>query len=363
MGGIPRYYWCYICIFVAATFLRIAPAYALPPVTESDWIAPEFRFADGQVLHDVKFHYLTLGTPKRDAAGAITNAVLLLHGTTNTGAEFLLPSLADELFGPGQPLDAARHYIIMPDGLGRGGSAKPSDGLKGRFPHYGYQDLVQGQYRLVTEGLGVKHLRLLLGVSMGGMNAWQWAERYPDMMDGLMPIACNPTQVSGRNFIMRRVVIEAIRQDPDWNNGEYTAQPRHFVYTLPMFTAMTQGVAALQQKAPTFKDGLAFYQSLVAKAREDIDANDYLYGMEASFDYDPEPGLASIKAKVSAVNFADDAWNPASLGIFEKLVARVPGARATVIPAGPGSNGHFSLLRASQWVSQLRELMESLPKE
>jgi homoserine O-acetyltransferase len=346
---------------MVATFFVAEPALALQPAIEADWFAPEFRFADGQALHNVKFHYRTLGTPKRDAAGDITNAILLLHGTTNTGQEFLRASLADELFGPGQPLDASRYYIIMPDGIGRGGSAKPSDGLKGHFPHYGYQDLVLGQYRLVTEGLGVHHLKLLLGVSMGGMNAWQWAERYPDMMDGLMPIACMPNQISGRNLLIRRVVIEAIRQDPDWHGGEYATQPTHFVYTLPLFNAMTLGVAMLQEKAPNYKDGLAYYQSLVDKTRESIDANDYLYGMEASFDYDPEPGLAAIKTKVVAVNFADDALNPGSLGTFEKLVARVRGAHATLVPIGPGTNGHFSLLQASLWVSQLQSLMAQLP--
>ena len=353
---------CYFYIFGTLVFLLTPPARALAPVTEGDWYAPEFHFADGQVLHNVRFHYYTLGTPRRDAAGHITNAVLLLHGTTNVGSEFLQPSLADELFGPGQPLDLARSYVIMPDGLGRGGSAKPSDGLKGRFPHYGYKDLVEGQYRLVTEGLGVTHLRLLLGMSMGGMNAWQWAENWPDMMDGVMPIACMPNQISGRNLLIRRVVIESIRQDPDWHDGDYTKEPSHFVYTLPIFAAMTQGVGVLQRKAPTYKDGLAFYQSLVDKTRQTVDANDYLFGMEASFDYDPEPGLPSIKAKVMAVNFADDALNPNSLGTFEKLVAKVPGAQAVVVPAGPESDGHFSLLKASLWVPYLRTLMDALPK-
>lgn len=359
MFVIPRY--CRACLGAWSVVLMLLarPVAALPAAAEADWIAPEFRFAGGEMLRNVKFHYLTLGTPQRDAKGEITNAVLLLHGTTQTGAEYMTPSLSDVLFGPGQPLDASRYFIVMPDGLGRGGSAKPSDGLKGRFPHYGYQDLVLGQYRLVTEALGIHHLRLVLGVSMGGMNAWQWAERYPDMMEAVMPIACMPNQISGRNFLIRRIVTESIRHDPDWKDGNYTAQPTHFIYTVPLFTALTQGVPQLQDLAPTFKDGVAYYDSLVAKARK-LDANDYLYALESSYDYDPEPALASIKAKVSAVNFIGDSLNPRSLGSFKQLVAKVPGATAVEVPIGPGSNGHFSLLQGSLWVSHLQALMASL---
>ncbi len=332
----------------------------LPPVTDAVWTAPEFHFSSGDTLKDVKFHYLTLGTPKRDAKGTITNAVLLLHGTTNVAEEFLLPSLAGELFHPGQPLDVSKYYVIIPDGLGRGGSAKPSDGLKGKFPHYGYTDLVEGQHRLVADGLGVSHLKLVLGVSMGGMNTWQWLERYPDMMEAGMAIACLPQQISGRNILIRRTVTEAIRRDPDWNEGNYTTQPSHFVYTLPIFTALTQGAQTLQKNAPGFKEGVAYYEKLVDNAKKTVDANDYLYGMEASFDYDPEPGLPSIKAKVLAVNFADDELNPIELGSFEKLVAKVPHGEAVTMPTGADSNGHFSLLKASLWRGQLEKLLASL---
>ena len=334
----------------------------LPLPVEATWIAPEFHFGGGETLKDVKFHYLTLGTPKRDAAGAITNAVLLLHGTTNIAAEFLQPSLSDDLFRPGRPLDVAKYYVIMPDGLGRGGSSKPSDGLKGHFPHYGYTDLVEGQYRLVTEGLGVKHLKLILGVSMGGMNTWQWLERHPDMMDAAMPVACLPTQISGRNILIRRAVTESIRHDPDWNNGDYTSEPTHFVYTLPIFTAMTQGAQTLERNAPSFKEGIGYYEKLVEQAKKTIDANDYLYGMEASFDYDPEPGLPSIKARVLAVNFADDELNPVELDMFEQLVKKVPHGEAVTLPTQPDSNGHFSLLRASLWRPQLEKLMAAISR-
>ena len=345
---------------VLGAVLAVGCAFAAEPPVDGTWTAPEFHFSGGETLKDAKFHYLTLGTPKRDGSGAIVNAVLLLHGTTNIAAEFLQPSLSAELFGPGKPLDTGKYYVIMPDGLGRGGSSKPSDGLKGHFPHYGYADLVEGQYRLVTEGLGVKHLKLVLGVSMGGMNTWQWLERHPDMMDAAMPIACLPIQISGRNLLIRRVVTESIRHDPDWKDGNYTAQPAHFIYALPIFTALTQGVPTLQQNAPTFRAGLSYYDQLVERARQTVDANDYLYGMEASFDYDPEPGLGSIKAKVLAVNFADDALNPADLGVFEKLVAKVPRGEAVTLPEGPESNGHFSLLQASMWRPQLEKLMAAL---
>ena len=346
MASILSYYYRAICAALTASWLAAASA-ALPAATEADWTAPEFHFSDGQTLRNVKFHYLTLGSPKKNAAGNVTNAVLLLHGTTNIASEFMQPSLAGELFGPGQPLDASRYFIIMPDGLGRGGSAKPSDGLKAKFPHYGYGDLVLGQYRLVTEGLGIHHLKLVLGVSMGGMNTWQWAERWPDMMDAAMPIACMPIQISGRNFLIRRTVIEMIRQDP-----------KLLPYIVPVFTAVTQGAVGLQEKAPTFKDSVAFYHALVDKNRQTLDASDYLYGMEASHDYDPEPGLGSIRAKVMAVNFADDLLNPVELGNFERLVAKVPGAKSALLPGG---NGHFSLLEASGWVGQLRELLAALP--
>lgn len=351
-----------LCVAITSARLSAAEApAALPPVTDATWTAPEFHFSSGAMLRDVRFHYLTLGTPKRDATGTVTNAVLLLHGTTNVAAEFLQPSLAGELFHPGQPLDAAKYYIIIPDGLGRGGSAKPSDGLKGKFPHYGYTDLVEGQHRLVVEGLGISHLKLVLGVSMGGMNTWQWLERYPDMMEGAMAIACLPQQISGRNILIRRTVTEAIRHDPDWNDGNYTSQPSHFVYTLPIFAALTQGVQTLQRAAPTYQAGEAYYEKLVEQAKQRVDANDYLYGMEASFDYDPEPGLSSIKAKVLALNFADDELNPVELGVFEKLVAKVPRGEAVTLPTGADSNGHFSLLKASLWRDQLEKLLASLP--
>jgi len=215
---------------------KVAGPAKYPNQTEGDYTVRDFTFQSGETLPSLRLHYTTLGTPQRDAKGQVTNAVLLLHGTTGTGKAYLAPSIAGELFGPGQTLDASRYYIIVPDGLGRGGSTKPSDGLRAHFPRYGYNDVVAAQQLLVTKGLGVDHLRLILGTSMGGMQAWMWAERYPDMMDAIMPIACQPISISGRNYLFRRVLTDSIRNDPDWNGGDYNAPPRHWLNTMPLWS-------------------------------------------------------------------------------------------------------------------------------
>ncbi len=332
-----------------------------PQQTEGDFIVRDFRFASGDTLPELKLHYTTLGTPRRDATGNVVNAVLLLHGTTGTGKNFLVPSLADELFGKDQPLDASRYYIILPDGIGRGGSSKPSDGLHARFPRYGYNDVVEAQHRLVTEGLDVRHLRLVLGTSMGGMQTWMWGEKYPEMMDALMPIASLPVQISGRNLLMRKVVTEAIRRDPAWQEGEYREQPTLFTVVVPEQQFMASSPAKLQQLAPTRADAVALYDKLVETAHKSLDANDYLYWFESSFDYDPEPGLGRIKAALYAVNFADDAINPAELAILERLTPTIPGARYVVIPASERTQGHQTLTLAAVWKPYLIELLQSLP--
>ena len=226
----------------------------------------------------------------------MTNAVLALHGTTGTGRNFLSPSLAGALFGPGQPLDAEKYYIIMPDGIGRGGSSKPSDGLRMKFPHYGYVDLVEAQHALVVDGLHIDHLRLVLGTSMGGMHAWLWGERYPQMMDAIMPVASQPVAVTGRNYLWRDLIIQSIRTDPDWQNGDYVKEPAHFVTALPIFTIMTGSPRVLEAAAPTQAKANAYFDKLVGDARTSVDANDYLYWFEAVKDYDPEPALDKIVA-------------------------------------------------------------------
>jgi homoserine O-acetyltransferase/O-succinyltransferase len=335
-----------------------APA-APPPLTpqEGTFVARDFKFQSGEVLPEVRLHYLTLGTPQRDAAGRISNAVLLLHGTTGQGKNYLVPSIAGELFGLNQPLDAERFYIIMPDGLGRGGSSKPSDGLRARFPRYGYQDVVAAQHLLVTQGLGVEHLRLVLGTSMGGMQTYLWGERYPDMMDALMPITSQPVQMSGRNLLWRRALTEAIRHDPDWNGGNYQAQPRHWVYSVPIFTIMINGAPQLQKEGPTRKQAEEHYDRIVENARKSYDANDFLYWFESSWDYDPEPELGKIKAKLFSVNFAGDLINPSDLDTIQRLVPKIPRGRFVIVPESDKTAAHQTQTRAAAWRPYLEQLL------
>jgi len=328
-----------------------------PVVTEGDFLARDFRFQTGEILPEVRLHYRTLGQPARGPDGRISNAVLLLHGTTATGRNFLAPSFASELYGPGQPLDISRYYLIIPDSLGRGGSSKPSDGLRTRFPRYGYLDVLAAQHLLVTRGLGVDHLRLVMGTSMGGMQTWLWGERYPGMMDALLPITSQPTQISGRNLLWRRVLTESIRSDPDWQGGNYTAPPTHWVKTVPVFTFMIGSAARLQEQGPTRREAGALYDQLVADALKNYDANDFLYWFESSWDYDPEPDLGRIQARLTAVNFADDLVNPIEINLMEKLVGKVPGGRLVLIQADGATLGHLNQNRAVTWKNYLAELL------
>ena len=334
---------------------------AYPDQKEGDFIVRNFRFQSDETLAELRLHYITLGMPLRDKAGHITNAVLMLHGTTGTGKSYLMPSLADELFGAGKVLDASRYYIILPDGIGRGGSSKPSDGMHAHFPKYGYNDVVAAQYLLVTEGLGVDHLRLVLGTSMGGMMTWLWGERYPGMMDALMPIASQPTQISGRNLLWRRIIAEAIRNDSDWNGGDYKTPPQHWVTAVPLFTIMTDSAIRLQAQAPTRQAGNELYDKLTALALKGLDANDYLYWFESSWDYDPEPDLAKIKARLVAVNFADDLINASNLGVMEKQIVKVPKGRFVLVPQSTATIGHQTLTQAAVWKPYLDDLLRSLP--
>jgi homoserine O-acetyltransferase/O-succinyltransferase len=329
---------------------------AFPLQREGDFIVKNFKFQTGEAPGELPLHYTTVGSPHRDARGGIDNAVLLLHGTTGTGKNFLSASLGGQLFGAGQPLDANRFYVIMPDGIGRGGSSKPSDGLRAKFPRYGYGDVVEGQHRLVTEGLGVKNLELIVGTSMGGMQAWMWAERYPDAAKAIMPIASQPVEVSGRNLLWRRLVTEAIRSDPEWNGGNYDRQPSRFTHFMPIFNIMTDSPVRLQEQAPTRAKANALYDGLIASYAK-FDANDCLYWFESSYDYNPSPELEKIKAKVLAVNFADDELNPVELGVMEREMKRVAHGRLVTIPAGPTSRGHQSLTQAVLWGKYVTELL------
>ena len=347
-----------LALSISASLIAQSAQPTYPNLKEADFFIKNFKFQSRETLPELKLHYTTVGFPHKNAQGDIDNAVLLLHGTTGTGKNFLSPSLGGQLFGAGQPLDASKYYLIMPDGIGRGGSTKPSDGMHAKFPHYGYLDVVEGQYRLVTEGLGIKHLRLVLGTSMGGMQTWLWGEKYPDAMDALMPIASQPIEVSGRNMLWRRLVIEAIRTDPDWNNGEYTKQPTHFEHFLPVFNFMVDSPVRLQEQAPTRAKANELYDSYVASFGK-VDANDFLYWFESSYDYNPAPELEKIRAKLLAVNFADDQLNPPELGVMEREVPRIKNGRFVLVPAGDKTRGHQTLTQAVVWKQYVTELLEA----
>ena len=334
---------------------------AVPPATEHDFVMRDFAFTDGSTLPELKIHYATLGAPRKEADGKVHNAVIVLHGTTGAGTGFLSPSFAGQLFGPGQLLDAATHYIILPDGIGTGKSSKPSDGLHARFPKYGYEDMVTAQYRLVTEGLGVNHLLLVMGTSMGCMHSWMWAERYPDMMDGLVPLACAPTQIAGRNRMMRQFMAEAIRNDPAWNGGEYRSPPVQGLRAALHLMFMMQSVPLQQQKsAPTRDAAEQAANQWIAQRLRTVDANDFLFQFEASRDYDPSGKLESITAPVLAINSADDQVNPPELGLMEKLMPRVKRGRYVLIPISDQTRGHGTHSLPAVWGSYLAEFLKEI---
>lgn len=308
----------------------------LPEQRESDFIIRDFRFGSGETLAELRQHFITFGIPERDASGRITNAVLLIHNTTGTGKSWLEPTLGGELFGPGQPLDATKHLIVIPDIVGFGQSSKPSDGLRARFPHYRLHDVVVAQHRLLTEHLGVARLKLVMGISLGGMLTWMFGEMFPDFMDALVPIASQPGPMSGRNWIQRKINVEAIRNDPEWNNGDYEKQPTWWVRVAPLSGLMTQSVVRIQQMAPTREKGDALYQQLVERAKKG-DANNRLYQIESTMDYDPSADLEKIKARLFAINFADDTINPPELGVLEAGVAYPRRA----LHDGAGWSGHL----------------------
>ncbi|HJR60841.1 MAG TPA: alpha/beta fold hydrolase [Vicinamibacterales bacterium] len=345
--------WLALCL----SLLQPAQPAAQRPA-EGDFVLKNFRFTSGETLPDLRMHYRTFGTPQKDAQGVVRNAVLIMHGTGGTGGQFTGRSFAGELFGPGQPLDASKYFVILPDDIGHGRSSKPSDGLRAKFPRYGYVDMVEAEYRLVTEGLGVNHLRLVMGTSMGGMHTWMWASRYPDFMDALMPLASVPTQISSRNRAWRRVVIDAIRNDPQWNNGEYTAQPQSLRTAAQMLWLVGSNPLIRHKGAPTLADADRLLDQYVANYVKTGDANDILYALEASRDYDPGPGLEKIKAPLLAVNSADDIINPPELQILEREIKRVPKGRAVVLPLSERTTGHGTHTQASVWKQYLVELLK-----
>jgi homoserine O-acetyltransferase/O-succinyltransferase len=352
-----------LCAPLARCQLTAAPASAARPSgwssagAQGDFIIRNFRFADGSVLPELRIHYTTLGSPRRNAAGMVTNAVVVLHGTAGNGRGFLTPAFAGELFGSGQLLDSATHFIILPDGIGAGRSSKPSDGLRARFPHYRYSDMVTAQYRLVTEQLHVNHLLLVLGTSMGAMHSWMWAERYPDFMDGVVPLASLPTQIAGRNRMMRRLVSQSVRSDPDWKGGNYTTQPRGLFGALEILFTMTSSPRYLQRLAPTRDSADAYIDSWVRARLRTTDANDFIYQFEASADYDPSPMLERIRAPLLAINSADDFVNPPELGIMERLITKVARGRYVLLPITDETRGHGTHSLPHVWKPYLADFL------
>jgi homoserine O-acetyltransferase len=329
---------------------------------QGDFVMRDFRFADGSMLPELRIHYVTLGAPRRDAAGTVRNAVLILHGTTGSGGGFLRPQFAGELFGPGELLDTATHYIILPDGIGTGRSSKPSDGLHARFPHYGYHDMIVAQHRLVAEGLHVNHLLLVMGTSMGGMQTWMWGEAYPDFMDGLVPLASVPTEIAGRNRMMRTMMMDDIRKDPEWKGGDYSTQPAGLTAAVQLLFMMTSSPLQLQKEAPTRDSADAYIHRYLERVIASEDANDYLYQFAASSDYDPAPGLARITAPLLAINSADDQVNPPELGLMERLISRVKHGRYVLIPISDRTRGHGTHSLPAVWKGYLADFLGQLDR-
>ncbi|HYY14646.1 MAG TPA: alpha/beta fold hydrolase [Chthoniobacterales bacterium] len=328
-----------------------------PTPTEGDYSIRDFKFVSGEILPELRIHYRTLGKINKDASGRVTNAVLILHGTTGSGAQFIRPEFAGELFGKDQPLDASKFFIVLPDGIGHGKSSKPSDGSRAQFPRYGYEDMIAAQYRLLTDGLAVNHARLIMGTSMGGMQTWLWGESHPEFMDALMPLASLPTQISGRNRAWRRIIIDGIRNDPAWNKGEYKTQPPSLRTAAEMLWLMSSNPVLRQKEAPTLAKTDEALDKFVAQIVQVDDANDVLYALEASRDYDPGPNLEKIRAPLLAINSADDLINPPELGILEREIKRVPRGRALVIPLSEKTRGHGSHTIAALWKDELLKLL------
>ena len=331
---------------------------AYPAPVEGDFVVRDFQFASGERLGELNLHYTTLGAPIKDAGGRVTNAVLIMHGTGGNGRGFLSPNFAGQLFGPGQLLDATKYFIILPDGIGHGKSSKPSNGLRMKFPRYNYDDMVKAQYRLVTEGLGVNHLRLVMGTSMGGMHTWVWGYTYPDFMDALMPLASYPVEIAGRNRMIRQMIVQAITHDPGWQDGNYTAQPRGLEQAQQFQMLMSSVPLQWQKDYPTRELADSALAARTARAVANADANDMLYYFQASREYNPAPSLEKIVAPLYAINSADDQVNPPELGVMEREIVKVRKGRFILIPISDQTRGHGTHSLPSIWGEYLRELLE-----
>ena len=340
-------------VFAMTSFAALAADYPAPK--QGDWTAKDFKFHSGETMPELRLHYTTVGDP----AG---QPVLVLHGSGGSAQSMLSAGFAGELFGPGQPLDASKYFIIIPDGIGHGHSSKPSDAMKTTFPKYDYADMVDAQYRLLTEGLGIKHLRLVIGNSMGGMQTWLWGEKYPGMMDALVPMASQPSAMAARNWMLRRMMLETIRNDPDYKGGNYTEQPRMMKYAISAYRfASAGGTLAYQMQAPTAEkaDGMVEHQLAQPVT---ADANDFVYQWDASHDFDAAPGLEKIEAVVLAINSADDERNPPETGVTEAAIKRVKNGKIYLIPASTETRGHLTTGNAKFYADQLRELLQTAPQ-
>ncbi|HEY1629965.1 MAG TPA: alpha/beta fold hydrolase [Rhizomicrobium sp.] len=356
---------CAAALALAATSAHAAANAAEWPAKEGDYTARDFHFTSGETLKDLRLHYTTLGVPHRDAHGHATNAVLVLHGTGGDGHQFLRPQFADVLFVPGGLLDIQKYFIILPDGIGHGKSSKPSDGLHAKFPHYGYADMVAAQHELLVRGLKVDHLRLVMGTSMGCMHSFVWAQTYPSFVDAAMPLACLPVEIAGRNRMWRKMVIDGIKNDPAWMGGDYKAEPQMGLrIATDMLIIAGSAPWHMQQDYPTRAAADKNVEDYTAKELASLDANDMMYQVAASQDYDPSAGLSKITAPVMWVNSADDFINPPELGIAEAMAAKIPHGHYVLIPQSPATHGHGTHTWAAVWQDRLRQLLaESAPRQ
>ena len=345
-----------VCLFSVFTVLTHAADY--PEPKPGDFVVKDFQFKSGEKLQELTLHYYTLGEPRKDASGKVRNAVLILHGTGGSGRQFLSPNFAGVLFGPGQLLDASKYFIILPDNVGHGNSTKPSDGMHMRFPHYEYDDMIELQYRLLTQGLGVNHLRLVMGTSMGGMHSWLWAEQHPDFIDAAMPLASQPVEIAGRNRMFRRMIIDDIRTSPDWNDGEYTQQPHGLAAALDVLLIMGSAPLRMQKDDPTREQADKFLEDFIASRMKTTDANDMLYYFDASRNYNPEPQLEKITAPLTAVNSADDTINPPELKILDRDIQRVKNGKYVLLPITDQTRGHGTHTWPAIWGEYLAELLK-----
>ncbi|MGB9448062.1 MAG: alpha/beta fold hydrolase, partial [Candidatus Acidiferrum sp.] len=358
--------WVLLAFFVVPSHAQQSPKTqpTWPTPQEGDYVVHDFHFQSGETLPEVRLHYYTLGKPVKDASGRTTNAVLILHGTSGNGANFFRPIFAGVLFGPGQPLDAQKYFVIFPDNIGHGKSTKPSDGLHARFPKYDYADMVTLQHELLEKGLNVNHLRLILGTSMGCMHSWMWGETYVDFADALMPLACLPVQIAGRNRLWRKMIIDGIRQDPQWKNGEYTQEPPAGMEIIAdFFIIATSAPLHMQEDLPTREAADKYLENARQRLIASMDANDMLYAVDASRDYDPSAKLETIHAQVMFVNSADDFINPPELGIAEREIKKVKNGQFVLLPISQQTHGHGTHTWASVWQQYLQELLARSEKQ